>query len=152
MAASGSKMSTLSGMRLARPECSLYSLPSLTDEGQTFENALTLSNNAPDLSVSGKPRVAGVGSDVYVVWEDDTGSTPGSPEIFFRRSNDGVEFRNPPLQQQAGGSVLPHPDSSKYCHRGGGPPCVRGLGRDYTTRGRNGWPYESGADPVPPFR
>lgn len=59
-----------------------------TDEGRTFEDAVTLSNNAAGLSVSGRPRVASAGSDVYVVWEDDTGSTPGSPDIFFRRSLD----------------------------------------------------------------
>jgi hypothetical protein len=57
-----------------------------TDEGGTFETGgLNLSGTSGN---SLRPRVAAVGSDIYVVWEDDTG-TPGIFEILFLASHDG---------------------------------------------------------------
>ncbi len=55
--------------------------------GATFGNSLNLSN---DPTVSSIPQVASSGSNVYVVWENDTDT---SSEILFRAStNDGTSF------------------------------------------------------------
>jgi len=57
------------------------------DEGKTFEGVVNLSDNAGGSLL---PRVAAAGSEVYVVWEDDTG-TLGVTDILFRRSLDQGE-------------------------------------------------------------
>ncbi len=67
-----------------------------TDEGRTFEDAVDLSNPTARSS-SGRPRVAASGSDVFVIWEDTSGSVPGSPDIFFRRSIDGGQSWDSPV-------------------------------------------------------
>ncbi len=57
------------------------------NNGATFSSAANLSNNAGS---SIDPRIAASGSNVYVVWQDNT---IGNWEIFFRRStNNGASF------------------------------------------------------------
>ncbi len=65
-----------------------------TDEGRTFMPVVNLSNT-PGGSLL--PQVATAGSEVYVVWEDDTGAPPFIKEIYFRRSPDQGVTWNPPL-------------------------------------------------------
>ncbi len=57
-------------------------------QGQpTFGPTLNLSSNSGG---SYAPKIAVSGSNIYVLWRDDT---PGNPEVFFRRSTDnGVTF------------------------------------------------------------
>jgi len=57
---------------------------SSTDYGATWQTAKRLTNNAGD---SDHPAIAANGSDVFVVWDDDTYA--GNSEIFFRKSTDG---------------------------------------------------------------
>src|SRR5207245_2706682 len=55
-------------------------LRSSTDDGTTFSSTANLSNN---LGVSVNPQIESSGSNIYVVWEDDTDS-PGIADVFFR--------------------------------------------------------------------
>ncbi|MGC2685264.1 MAG: sialidase family protein, partial [Candidatus Nitrosopolaris sp.] len=58
-----------------------------TDGGTTFDSTINVSNNP---GYSSEPEMAISGSNVYVVWRDDT---PGNEEIFFKRSmNNGASF------------------------------------------------------------
>jgi hypothetical protein len=60
-----------------------------TNEGSTFGPIMNLSNNAGN---SEEAQIAASGTNVYLVWVDDT---PGDPSIFFRRStNNGASFDN----------------------------------------------------------
>ncbi len=52
-----------------------------TDNGKTFANVINVSN---DPAGSGNPEVGVNGSSIFVVWD---GTTPGSNEIFYRKSN-----------------------------------------------------------------
>jgi len=54
-----------------------------TDGGATWQTRMKLTNNAGS---SGGADIAVSGSNVYVVWHDNT---PGNYEIFFRKSTDG---------------------------------------------------------------
>ncbi len=51
--------------------------------GDTWTTNKRLTNNA---GASFYPAIAVDGSNIYVVWEDDT---PGNPEIYFKKSDDG---------------------------------------------------------------
>jgi len=53
------------------------------DGGATWSKNKNLTNNA---SYSYDPAIAVDGSNIYVVWED---WTPGNPEIYFKKSDDG---------------------------------------------------------------
>jgi hypothetical protein len=53
-----------------------------TDNGATWKSIVNISNNAGG---SNSPQVTTVGSDVYIIWQDDT---PGNDDIFLRRSAD----------------------------------------------------------------
>ena len=53
-----------------------------TDKGATWQTQKRLTNNTGS---SYDPKIAVSGSNVYVVWHDDT---PGNSEIYFRRSTD----------------------------------------------------------------
>jgi Tol biopolymer transport system component len=53
------------------------------DGGGTWSTSKRLTNNAGN---SEDPAIAAAGSNLYVVWSDDT---QGNHEIFFKRSNDG---------------------------------------------------------------
>ena len=66
------------------------------DEGRTFGDAVDLSES-PEGGSALLPRVAAAGPAVYVVWEDDTGSSPFVREIYFRRSLDLGQTWEPPL-------------------------------------------------------
>ena len=58
------------------------------DGGATWQTAKRLTNNSGNSSF---PRIAASGSNVYVVWRDDT---PGNEEIYFRKSTDcGVTWQ-----------------------------------------------------------
>ena len=60
---------------------------SSTDNGTTFGKTVNLSNNT---GFSGYPRLAAYGSNVYIVWRDET---PGNYDIFFKSSTDnGTTF------------------------------------------------------------
>lgn len=60
-----------------------------TDGGASFDYAINLSKDTGPSSV-GTINIATSGSNVYVVWEEDTGS---GYELFFRRSTDkGASF------------------------------------------------------------
>lgn len=67
------------------------------DAGATFGSALVVGNAAPDPSLSGmnavSPRLAAVGSDVFIVWSSYVGV---KTDIFFNRSTDaGGAFAGP---------------------------------------------------------
>ena len=66
-----------------------------TDEGRNFEPTINLSNTPGGGSLL--PQVVTAGSEVYVVWEDDTGAPPFKLEIYFRRSLDQGVHWDPPL-------------------------------------------------------
>jgi hypothetical protein len=53
-----------------------------TDNGATWQPVINISNNA---GFSFSPQIAVSGSNVYVVWEDET---PGNYEVLLRRSSD----------------------------------------------------------------
>lgn len=74
-----------------------------TDGGQTFSPPRNLSNNSGS---SRNPAISVSGSDLYIVWDDET---PGNFEIFFVMSRDGGQIFSKPqnLSQNAGRSVLP---------------------------------------------
>ena len=58
-----------------------------TDGGSNFDSPVNLSNNAGDTE---NPKVAASGSNVYVVWADES---PGNFEVLFKRStNNGESF------------------------------------------------------------
>jgi len=58
-----------------------------TDGGSNFDSPVNLSNNAGDTE---NPKVAASGSNVYVVWADES---PGNFEVLFKRStNNGASF------------------------------------------------------------
>jgi hypothetical protein len=58
-----------------------------TDNGKTFAKAINVSN---DPAGSGNPEIKVNSSSVFVVWD---GTTPGSNEIFYRKSiNNGSNF------------------------------------------------------------
>jgi len=60
------------------------------DNGQTFSSPINLSNNS---GFSIGPRISSEGTNVYVVWEDQT---PGNADIFFAISHDnGQTFSSP---------------------------------------------------------
>ena len=73
------------------------------DGGQTFSSPQNLSNSP---GRSRNPAIAVSGSDVYIVWDDDT---LGNFEIFYIVSRDGGQSFSQPqnLSQNAGRSVLP---------------------------------------------
>jgi len=52
------------------------------DNGSTWQTSKRLTNNSGS---SCRPAIAAGGSNIYVAWYD---STPGNPEIYFRRSAD----------------------------------------------------------------
>lgn len=56
-----------------------------SDGGATFSDTIDLSKN---IGSSFNPGIAVSGNNVYVVWQDDTGST-GNTGIFFQKSSDG---------------------------------------------------------------
>ena len=58
-----------------------------TDEGATFMDLIFLPKTT---GIYRRPSVAAAGSDVFVLWEDETGR-PGFPEISFRLSESGGE-------------------------------------------------------------
>ncbi len=75
------------------------------DGGLTFSEPDNLSNSTGrsfDLQISSE------GNNVYVVWEDDTG-TPGIPDIFFARSIDGGQTFSTPdnISENTGRSYIP---------------------------------------------
>lgn len=74
-----------------------------TNDGSTFSSRRNLSSNSGD---SVRPIIDATGDNVYVVWTD---TTPGSQEVFFRRStSEGESFsstRN--LSNTPGNSVAP---------------------------------------------
>lgn len=74
-----------------------------TDGAQTFSAPQNLSNNS---GRSRNPAIAASGSDVYIVWDDET---LGNFEIFYTVSRDGGQTFSKPqnLSQNAGRSVLP---------------------------------------------
>src|SRR5262249_4785077 len=74
-----------------------------TDGGASFSVLQNLSDNA---GVSSSPHIAVAGSNVYVVWMDDT---PGNADIFFASSTDGgASFSAPQnLSNNAGNSIYP---------------------------------------------
>jgi hypothetical protein len=74
-----------------------------TDGGASFGDTVNLSNTT---GRSSGPAVAVSGSNVYVVWDDDT---PGNYEILYRRSTDGgVSFGGTVnLSNTTGTSVSP---------------------------------------------
>jgi len=53
------------------------------DGGTTWSKGGRLTHNA---GISDSPAIAIDGSNIYVVWHDDT---PGNPEIYFKKSDDG---------------------------------------------------------------
>ncbi|MGB8165071.1 MAG: sialidase family protein, partial [Nitrososphaeraceae archaeon] len=58
-----------------------------TDNGKTFAKVINVSN---DQAGSGNPEIKVNSSSVFVVWD---GTTPGSNEIFYRKSiNNGSNF------------------------------------------------------------
>jgi hypothetical protein len=58
-----------------------------TDGGNNFKSPINLSNNPGDTE---NPKVAASGSNVYVVWADES---PGNFEVLFKRStNNGASF------------------------------------------------------------
>ena len=73
------------------------------DGGVTWKTDKRLTNNAGD---SRYPRIAVDGSNIYVVWTD---YTPGAPEIYFKKSDDGgATWRtNKRLTNNAGYSYAP---------------------------------------------
>jgi hypothetical protein len=73
------------------------------DGGVTWKTDKRLTNNAGD---SRYPRIAVDGSNIYVVWTD---YTPGTPEIYFKKSDDGgATWRtNKRLTNNAGYSYAP---------------------------------------------
>jgi hypothetical protein len=66
-----------------------------TDEGSTFGNTISLSNNG----IASKPEMSVVGNNVYVVWYNTTLQASGNvidDEILFARStNNGAGFSTP---------------------------------------------------------
>jgi len=61
-----------------------------TDGGKSFDKTINLSNNNGESTGFTGPQIAKSGSNVYVVWEDDSN---GDTEIFFRASTDnGAHF------------------------------------------------------------
>jgi hypothetical protein len=74
-----------------------------TDGGANFGWILNLSNNT---GASSWPAVAASGNNVYVVWGD---TTPGNPDILYRRSTDsGANFGSTVnLSNTVGGSGVP---------------------------------------------
>jgi hypothetical protein len=74
-----------------------------TDGGRTFSEPLNLSN---DTGESRNVAIAASGSDVYLVWEDNT---PGNFEVFYSVSHDsGQSFSTAhSLSQTSGDSILP---------------------------------------------
>lgn len=55
-----------------------------TDGGKTFDNAITLSGNAP--SAVFNPKLSTEGNNVFVVWQGDSNS--GNQDILMRKSTD----------------------------------------------------------------
>ena len=74
-----------------------------TDNGATFGSTITLSNSA---DISQLPRIAASGTNVYIVWEDDS---VGGGDIMFAKSTDsGSTFGAPVnLSNNAGLSSIP---------------------------------------------
>ena len=74
-----------------------------TDGGETWGTARNLSNNA---GISQYPRLAVNGSEVYVVWQDET---PGKACVFIRTSTDGGATWNAArrLSNNIGGAFTP---------------------------------------------
>jgi hypothetical protein len=73
------------------------------DRGVTWSASKRLTKNTGD---SEDPAIAAAGSNIYVVWSDDT---PGNSEIYFKRSNDGgaTWAANRRVTNNAGRSELP---------------------------------------------
>src|SRR4030043_1036144 len=71
--------------------------------GDTWTTGKRLTNNAGSSSY---PAIAVDGSNIYVVWEDNT---PGNLEIYFKKSDDGgaTWTTNKRLTNNAGYSVVP---------------------------------------------
>src|SRR4030043_390533 len=83
------------------------------DGGATWTTSKRLTNNAgPSLL----PAITVDGSNIYVVWYDDT---PGNPEIYFKKSDDGgaTWTTNKRLTNNAGYSYVPAiaVDGSNIC-------------------------------------
>ncbi len=76
-----------------------------TDNGKTFSTPIALSSITESFTDLG---IAGYGSNVYAVWDDDT-HTPGVPDIYFAKSNNnGSSFGNPiNISNNAGTSLVP---------------------------------------------
>jgi WD40-like Beta Propeller Repeat len=73
------------------------------DGGVKWSASKRLTNNTGG---SEDPAIAVAGSNIYVVWSDDT---PGNKEIFFKRSNDGgaIWTANRRVTKNTGHSELP---------------------------------------------
>ncbi len=76
-----------------------------SDNGASFSAAINLSSNSgistiagegavsEGLQLPGAKHIAASGTNVYVVWQDNTGPPTGNDEIFFKRSTDnGATF------------------------------------------------------------
>ena len=83
------------------------------DGGVTWATNKRLTNNA---GISWLPTIAADGPNIYVVWYDDT---PGNPEIYFKKSDDGgaTWTTNKRLTNNAGYSYVPAiaVDGSNIC-------------------------------------
>ena len=64
------------------------------DGGQTFSDPNNISEENAGFSFN--PQISSEGNNVYVVWEDETDSTPGNRDIFFSFSNDGGQTFSEP--------------------------------------------------------
>ena len=77
------------------------------DGGATFGDTINLSDNPASLSYH--PKIVASGENVYIVWEDDEG-TSGNSDIFFMKSSDaGKTFTaKSDLSNDPSGSGTPH--------------------------------------------